>query len=111
LEDRSHRPKHVRQPTAPPDVVEAVVKLREEYPCWGKDKIAVLLREQGFRASTSMVGRIIRCLKDRDLLKEPLRNHASARKRVLKRPYAIRKPKDYVVTQPGDLVQLDTLDI
>ena len=26
-------------------------------------------------------------------------------------PYAIRKPKGYEVTQPGDLVQLDTLDI
>ena len=26
-------------------------------------------------------------------------------------PYAIRKPKDYAVDQPGDLVQIDTLDI
>ena len=34
-----------------------------------------------------------------------------AHRRGLKRPYAVRKPKDYVVTQPGDLVQLDTLDI
>ena len=32
-------------------------------------------------------------------------------RKVLKRPYAIRKPKDYVVAQPGDLIQLDTLDI
>jgi len=39
------------------------------------------------------------------------RNHVSARKRINERPYAIRKPKDYVVGQPGDLVQLDTLDI
>jgi len=111
LEDRSHRPKHVRQPTAVPELVEAVLRLREEYPCWGKDKIAVLLRERGFHVSTSMVGRIIRRLKDRGVLKEPAKNHVSARKRILKRPYAIRKPKDYDVTQPGDLVQLDTLDI
>ena len=71
----------------------------------------VLLRQQGFQVSTSMVGRIIRRLKNRGVLQEPLRNHISARRRLLKRPYAIRKPKDYVVEQPGDLVQLDTLDI
>jgi transposase InsO family protein len=29
----------------------------------------------------------------------------------LQRPYAVRKPKDYEVTEPGDLVQVDTLDI
>jgi putative transposase len=111
LENRSHRPKHLRQPTAPSELVEAVLSLREQYPCWGKDKIVILLRQQGFKASTSMVGRIIRRLKDRGVLKEPVRNHISARRRTLKRPYAVRKPKDYVVAQPGDLVQVDTLDI
>jgi putative transposase len=111
LESRSHRPKRLRQPTAPPELVEAVFKLRKQYPCWGKDKLVVLLHKQGFRVSTSMVGRIIRRLKDRGVLQEPVRNHVSARKMVHKRPYAIRKPKDYVVKQPGDLVQLDTLDI
>jgi putative transposase len=111
LEDRSHRPKRLRQSTAPSELVEAVLKLREQYPCWGKDKLVVLLRERGFQVSTSMVGRIIRRLKDRGVLQEPMRNNVSARKRINKRPYAIRKPKDYVVEQPGDLVQLDTLDI
>jgi putative transposase len=111
LENRSHRPKRLRQPTASLELVEAVLKLREKYPRWGKDKLVVLLRQQGFQVSTSMVGRIIRRLKDRGVLQEPVRNHVSARRRVLKRPYAIRKPKDYVVEQPGDLVQLDTLDI
>jgi len=111
LEDHSHRPKRLRQPTAPPGLVKAVLKLREQYPCWGKDKLVVLLHKQGFQVSTSMVGRIIRRLKDRGVLQEPVRNHVSARRRMLKRPYAVRKPKDYVVAQPGDLVQLDTLDI
>jgi transposase InsO family protein len=27
------------------------------------------------------------------------------------RPWALRKPKDYAVNQPGDLVQLDTMDL
>jgi len=111
LEERSHRPKHLRQPTASPELVAAVLKLREEYPRWGKDKLVVLLREQGYQVSTSMVGRIIRRLKDRGVLREPVRNHVSARRRGFKRPYAVRKPKDYQVAQPGDLIQLDTLDI
>jgi len=111
LENRSHRPKRLRQSTASPELVEAVLKLREKYPRWGKDKLVVLLRQQCFQVSTSMVGRVIRRLKDRGVLQEPVKNRVSARKRVHKRPYAIRKPKDYVVAQPGDLIQLDTLDI
>ncbi len=31
--------------------------------------------------------------------------------RKQKRPYAIRKPKGYLVENPGDIVQVDTLDI
>lgn len=111
LEDRSHRPKHLRQPTASVELIEAVRRLRDEYPRWGKDKLVVLVREKGFNCSTSMVGRIIKRLKDRGVLKEPVRNRISAHRRGIKRPYAIRKPKDYQVAQPGDLVQLDTLDI
>ncbi len=111
LEDRSRRPKHLRQPIASSDLVAAVLKLREEYPRWGKDKLVVLLREQGYEVSTSMVGRIIRRLKDRGVLREPLRNRVSAHRRGIKRPYAVRKPKDYQMAQPGDLIQVDTLDI
>lgn len=111
LGDRSHRPKHLRQPTASPALVSAVLHLREQYPRWGKDKLVLLVREQGFSCSTSMVGRILRRLKDRGVLREPVGNHVSARRRMLQRPYAMRKPRDYQIIQPGDLIQLDTLDI
>jgi putative transposase len=111
LEDRSHRPKRLRQPTASPELVVAVLKLREKYPRWGKDKLVVLLREEGYLVSASMVGRTIRRLKDSGVLHEPIKNHVSAHRRGIKRPYAVRKPKDYLVTRPGDLIQLDTLDI
>ena len=111
LEDRSRRPKHLRQPTWSIKLAEAVLRLREEYPRWGKDKLVILLREEGWQVSTSMVGRIIHRLKGCGMLREPIRNRVSAHRRALKRPYAVRKPKDYVVTQPGDLIQLDTLDI
>lgn len=111
LEDRSHCPKHPRQSTASPELVAAVLRLREEYPRWGKDKLAVLLRQEGCQVSTSMVGRILRRLKERGVLREPVRNRVSAHRRGIKRPYAVRKPKDYRVAQPGDLIQVDTLDI
>jgi len=111
LEDRCRRPKHSRQPTAPLELIAATLELREGHPRWGKDKLVVLLREEGYQASCSMVGRVIRRLKDRGVLREPISNRVSARRRGLKRPYATRKPKDYEVRGPGDLVQLDTLDI
>ncbi len=111
LEEHSHRPRHLRQPTYSTELVEAVLRLREEYPRWGKDKLVVLLGEKGVSCCASTVGRIIRKLKERGVLREPVSNHVSARKRLRQRPYAIRKPKDYGINLVGDLVQLDTLDV
>jgi len=111
LESRSHRPRRLRQPTWSHELALAVLHLREQYPRWGKDKLVVLLRQEGWQISTSMVGRILRHLKDRGVLREPLRTTISVRKRLWRRPYAIRKPKEYQVKEPGDLVQVDTLDV
>ena len=66
---------------------------REEPPCYRKDKIAVELRRAGWNVSNSTVGRILSYLKRRGV------------------PRAIRKPKDYQPRAPGDLVQVDTLDV
>jgi putative transposase len=111
LEDRSRRPRRLRQPTWSPQLAQAVLTLREQYPRWGKDKLVVLLRRQAWLVSTSMVGRILRRLKEQGVLVEPPRQPVSARKRLLIRPYAVRKPKGYRVALPGDLVQVDTLDL
>lgn len=111
LEDHSHRPKHVRKPTWTEAEVKAVLALREEYPRWGKDKLVLLLKKRNYTLSASMVGRILSYLKRRDILKEPVSNYVSTRKRQRNRPYATRKPKDYQAKQAGDIVQLDTLDI
>jgi len=111
LEGRSHRPKRLRQPTWSRDLALAVLHLREQYPRWGKDKLVVLLREGSWQVSTSMVGRILLQLKARGVLREPLRPGVSTRKRLWRRPYAVRKPKGYAVREPGDLVQVDTLDV
>jgi putative transposase len=89
-------------------LAEAVLRLREEYPRWGKDKLVILLHREGFTSSASTAGRILKKLKERGVLKEPLPNHISARKSQRQRPYAIKKPKDYVVNEPGDIVEADT---
>ncbi len=111
LEDRSHRPRRLRQPTWSRELELAVLHLREQRPRWGKDKLAPLLRTRRWEVSTSMVGRILRRLKARGVLREPLRSGVSTHKRQWQRPYAVRKPKGYQVQAPGDLVQVDTLDV
>ena len=54
------------------ELVEAVLKLREEYTRWDKDKLVVLLHREGFDCAASMVGRILRKLKERGVLREPM---------------------------------------
>jgi len=82
-----------------------------EYPRWGKEKLAVLLQRDGVKVSASMVGRILKNLRNRGILQEPHPNFISTSKWRKKRPYAIRKPRDYVASEPSDIVEVDTLDI
>jgi putative transposase len=113
LEAESRRPQHVRQPLTPAPVQDRLLELRTKYPRWGKDKLVVLLRREGFQVSTSTVGRVMKRLRDRGVLVEPInvRRAQEARKRRRRPRYAIRKPEGYRVTAPGDLVQVDTLQV
>ena len=72
-----------------------MLSLRAQPPCYGKDKIAVELRKRGLAISVSMVGRILSGAKSRGLLREPPRPGVRCRNPRAKRPYAVRKPKDY----------------
>lgn len=111
LEDGDRRPKRVRRPQWSPELAEAVRRLREEHPGMGKEKLWVLLQREGTQTSISTIGRILKRLKARGVLLEPPRNGITKRKRRLVRPYATRKPKEYRAQKPGDLVQVDTLDV
>ena len=111
LEERSRRPQRRRRPTWSPELAQAVQQMREQFPRWGKDKLAPLLRKEGWECSTSMVGRILTRLRERGALVEPVLSTISARKPRPPRPYAVRKPRDYQARQPGDIVQVDTLDL
>ena len=56
---RSKRPRSPRRTTWTTELVQAVEHLRLEEPMWGKAKLVVKLREQGFKVSEATIGRII----------------------------------------------------
>jgi len=111
LENRGCAPHRRRRPTWTVAQLLAVKAIRERYPRWGKDKLVVLLRREGLVLSNSTVGRILVRLRRSGDLREPARHRMSVRQRRWLRPYAIRRPADWAVERPGDLVELDTLDI
>jgi transposase len=111
LEDRSRRPRQLRKPTWSAELEAMVLALREENPRWGKDKLTPILRRQGVEVSVSMVGRILSRLKAQHRLPPASLKDPCIVSRAQIRPYATRKPKDYLVSLPGDLVQVDTADI
>ena len=113
LEERSHRPRQVRKPTWSGELAERVLSLRKQYPRWGKDKLVVLLRREQRSVSVSMVGRILADLKRRGALHEPPKPAVllHQRRKLRKRPWAIRKPKYWPIEHPGDLVEIDTKEI
>ena len=111
LEERSRRPKRLRCVSWSKELTEAVRELREQYPRWGKDKLCVLLGREGFHTSASTVGRILAYLKQRGLIHDPPRMIKTSINKGKRRPFALRKPKNYAIQLPGDLVQIDTLDV
>ncbi len=115
LEDdrQTRRPRRVRQPQTPLALVAAIRRLREAHPRWGKLKLVVLLRKEGWTVSSATVGRTLARLRRAGQLREPAVVVAQVRraKGRRRRPYARRKPWGYVPHRPGDLVQVDTTTI
>lgn len=107
LESRSRRPKRVRQSQVPLAVVQRIQALREQYPRWGREKLRVLLAQEGITLSAKSIDRVIARLKARGVLREPLR----PRKVVRWRQQRPRRPKKLVVDRPGALVQLDSKQV
>ena len=71
LEEEPRRPHKVRMPETPAAVETRILELRERYPRWGKEKLAVLLEQEGVHLSGSTVGRVMARLRARGLLVEP----------------------------------------
>lgn len=111
----SRRPRLLRAPKWPPELVEAVEALRLDDPMWGKRKIAVLLRHEGFAVWVSTTGRILARLVARSAIvpvptlrrqPAPGRWHFNHKQR-----HARRLPKGLRPIKPDEIVQIDTLFI
>lgn len=67
---KNRRPKKLRGPATPPQVVDRIRELKERYPTWGRNKLWILLKNEGIFISAATVGRIInRLLKSGQLRK------------------------------------------
>ena len=111
LEARSRKPARLRKPVRPPGLVEAIERLRLDFPMWGRAKLGPLVRERGFAVSDATVGRIIAELVARGAVQPvpALRRRPYARRWTAKRRFARRLPRDLTANEPGGLVQLDTV--
>jgi len=106
LEDQSRRPRRVRAMTTPREHIFQVRRLRTRYPYYSKYKLAVIMkRDQGTRISASTVGRIIKKYQLFFKPKYPAKKKRYAAKQAIERQHL---PRDYAITEPGDLVESDT---
>ena len=60
LNELSTKPKSVRRPASPWNIVSRVVELRKQYPAWSKHKLAAILKRENLIVSESTVGRILK---------------------------------------------------
>jgi transposase InsO family protein len=109
---KSRRPHHLRRPTWPPALAQAVEELRADNPMWGKRKLVWLLRREGFAVSVSTVGRILKRLMQRGVVTPVPRLRKKPGRRRFRRigkRHAKRLPKGLKPSRPGEIVQVDTL--
>lgn len=97
----SRRPRNLRKPTTPWNIVMRTVQLRNLYPAWSKHKIRVLLKRERVLVSASTVGRILK--------RKGLINPKSSKKRrkAALSPRA-RFPRGLRIGEAGDMIQMDT---
>jgi len=101
LNDKSHKPKNLRQMTTDWKTVNEIIKIREEYPAWSKYKIRAILKRKNMIVSASTIGRI---LKRKGLINEKA---SKKRYKAAKNPKQ-RYPRGMRISCAGDMVQIDT---
>lgn len=110
---RARRPHRVRPKTWSSALVRAVERLRRDNPMWGKRKLAVLLRRDGFAVAISTVGRILAHLVKRGVVTPaPILRRRPGGRRIrftAAERHAKRLPRGLKPQRPGEVVQIDTL--
>lgn len=104
LNDLSHRPKRLRQPTTAWKIVSEVVQTRQQYPAWSKYKIKAILERQQISVSASTIGRI---LKRKGFISKRI---SEKRQKAAKHPRK-RFPHGFRIHNAGDMVQIDTKQV
>lgn len=104
LNEYSRKPKNVRRPATPWQIVARAVELRKQYPAWSKHKLAAILKREGLSVSPSTVGRI---LKRKGLIDRKI----SAKRRKSAMSPKARFPKGLRINQEGQMIQMDTKHI
>lgn len=106
LESHSRKPKRFRSSKVPFETILTIKKLRTRYPYYSKYKLAVILkRDHSIILSASTVGRIIKKYNLFFKPKYPSKKKRYASKQVIERTHL---PRDYSLTEPGDLIESDT---
>jgi transposase InsO family protein len=101
LNEKSHRPKHLRTSTTNWKIVDEIVKTRKQYPVWSKYKIKAILKRKNLIVSASTIGRI---LKKKGLIDKKV---SRKRYKAAKNPKQ-RYPRGLRIACQGDMVQIDT---
>lgn len=101
LNEKSHRPKHLRTSATDWKVVDEIVKTRNQYPAWSKYKIKAILKRKNMMVSASTIGRV---LKKKELIDKKV---SRKRYKAAKNPKT-RYPRGLRITCEGDMVQIDT---
>ena len=111
LEDRPSRPLRRRRPTWTLSELVAVRDLRERYPRSWQGQARRAAAAGGSPPVLLDGGTDLARLRRNGELREPVGRRISVRRRRCARPYAVRRPADHAIARPGDLVELDTLDV
>ena len=110
LDPKSTAPHGRRRRISPSGFTERVIALRGEHPRLGKEKLAVLLKGEGYAISVSFTGRTLTDLKKAGRLPSPARLSFQGRtgnlvERVPKRRKKLRRPRGYRVLEADTVVR------
>ena len=106
---RSRRPRRVRRRQWDPALRKRLVELRRQYPGWGKRKLTVLLRREGWAVSENTVGRILSDLLRRGRIERSPRR-VKRRRKPRTRTWATRGWAG-LRSGVGRVLQLDTMSV
>jgi len=111
FENKSKKPRQLRQSKIPKSTIDLICKLRQESPTYGKAKIAVLLkRDHNLNISESSTGRVLALLKTQGKIQiSP--SAVRAKKKRQFRNHAQRWKYGMKAKVPGELIQIDHMSV